>query len=326
MGLDCSEVTVLAKVIATDADEEITNRIVKGTNRQNIVYDEAFEVTRDFHKELEAFFGAMAQDKMGTQLFYERRSKQFAGMQSIKISQKVNFTVLIQSFISVFLNQPYLGHRHPSFLLHQYRNKIFADEQSKYPYYVAALLFSRIEERVKNLGASIKPYKAHIALIFKLMTCQQSPNINNEALIDEYCKKLHTMIASKTRFDAGCDSAIDKFQTLVSEWVHLKGQSFKYGVKDSIEFTSFILSKLTDDEKGSSHDQVKFRGCVEKIGVDRNGQYFGFISKTPDNVFFHSSDNPSINMQKILYKTVLYDIITDKFSGKQKALNIELIE
>jgi len=60
-GIDLSDAGVLTKVISTD-EEDITNEIVRGANRQNIVLDEAFEATRRFHKELEEFF-FLASDK-----------------------------------------------------------------------------------------------------------------------------------------------------------------------------------------------------------------------------------------------------------------------
>ena len=57
-GLDLSKVTLLAKIIATEKDE-VTSAIIRGTNSQNVVYNEAFETTRDFHKNLEEFFTVM---------------------------------------------------------------------------------------------------------------------------------------------------------------------------------------------------------------------------------------------------------------------------
>ena len=40
------------KIIET-IDETVTQGIVRGTNRQNIVYEEAFETIRQFHRDLE---------------------------------------------------------------------------------------------------------------------------------------------------------------------------------------------------------------------------------------------------------------------------------
>lgn len=125
VGIDLSNVTIIAKVIGTRS-LEITNSIVKGTNRQNIVYEEAFEITRQFHKDLEDLFNAFA-NEIGIRLFYERRSKQYFNNPTIKPFEKVNLRGIVQSFVSIFLNKPFEGHRHESKLLQEYRNIIFID-------------------------------------------------------------------------------------------------------------------------------------------------------------------------------------------------------
>ena len=135
-GIDLSEVSLAIKLIATDNDE-VTNLIVKGTNRQNIVHDVAFETTRPFHKLLEDFFN----DYQGSahRIYYERRSKQYQYNQTIKHYQRISFKRLIQSFVGMFLCQPYMSHRHEYKLLSLFQNTIFRDSQSKLPYFTAAL-------------------------------------------------------------------------------------------------------------------------------------------------------------------------------------------
>lgn len=54
-GHDLSKVPVTVKFVST-IDSELSNQIVRGTNRQNIVLEEAFEATKQFHKDLEEFF------------------------------------------------------------------------------------------------------------------------------------------------------------------------------------------------------------------------------------------------------------------------------
>ena len=56
---DLSKAKVIVKIIETKG-ESVTQGIVRGTNRQNIVYKEAFETTRQFHKDLEEFINIMA--------------------------------------------------------------------------------------------------------------------------------------------------------------------------------------------------------------------------------------------------------------------------
>ena len=49
-----SKVQVLVKLICTE-DNAITNKVVRGTNKQNQVLEESFETTKPFHQELEDY-------------------------------------------------------------------------------------------------------------------------------------------------------------------------------------------------------------------------------------------------------------------------------
>lgn len=327
-GHDCSGVTILAKIIASNTNEDITNRIVKSTNRQNIVYDEAFEVTREFHKNLEAFFNAFSQENKFP-LYYERRSRQYHDIRSITVSQKVNFTIVIQSFISVFLNQPFSGHRHPSVLLQQYKDKIFVDKQSKFPYLISSLIYLRIENTFKKnknkKENDYRAYKAHIALIFKFITCGQSPDINDEKEIDLYCAKIQKIILSEESFNNYYTKSLQLFVELTQKWVKEKGDHYRFAIKDNENFTKFLVEEILKPDKNIKRENIKYRGTVIKIGLDRFGKGFGFISKSPFNIFFHSSDNSNIDIVEVYGKTVLYDTVTDHINKKTKAINIELV-
>lgn len=91
--IDISEVAVILKIIATDSIE-ISSNIVQGNNRQNIVYDEAFETTRTFHKNLDEFINSIDVGETRERMYYERRSKQYINNPGIKATQKVNFRIL----------------------------------------------------------------------------------------------------------------------------------------------------------------------------------------------------------------------------------------
>ena len=130
------QVKVILKIIATSNDT-LVNNVVRGTNKQNIVQDEAFETIRGFHKNLEEFFiSANELYKMPVALYYERRAKQYDNSK-IKEIQKVTFSSLIRSFIAIFLSLPHKGVNHPASLLKEFTGKIFIDTQSLLPYYVA---------------------------------------------------------------------------------------------------------------------------------------------------------------------------------------------
>ena len=335
--LDLDKVTVVAKVIATRS-LDITNNIVKGTNRQNIVYDEAFEITRQFHKELEDLFNALAKEK-GIRLFYERRSKQYFDNPTIKPFEKINLRGILQSFISIFLNEPYKGHRHESKLLQEYRNKIIIDTQSKYPYYIAALINSKFDRiyRSDGIPKELYPYKMHLCWLIKELAGGNAPTINNEKEIDRYCEKLQEVILDDEAWSNVLNSACELFVEKQSAWISEKGYSYKYGVKESSEFFAYLKNSLYTQElpnisvqsesDNSEHDScesdtLRFRGTVLKVRIDRNSRYYGFISRIPQNIFFHEKDNPDLSFETLEGTEVLYNIITDDYSGNEKAIAI----
>lgn len=326
-GLDLSNVSIIAKVIATE-NSELTNRIVKGTNRQNIVYDEAFEMTRTFHKDLEDFFNALVEENR-IRLFYERRSKQYSNNPSIKPFEKINLRGVIQSFVSIFLERPYEGHRHESKLLQKYRNTIFLDRQSKYPYYISALIYIKVDQAYRRgaIQRELLPYKMHLCWMIKNLSCSGSPSINDEKRIDEYCKEVQKGILDDCNWRRIVQKVCHDFLEIQNRWIIQKGDSYKYGMKDSTEFFQFLTKEMHFDvnEQCRSEEQLQCRGVVIKTGVDRYGKWYGFISRSPDNVFFHEGDNPNLQFATLRGRDVLYSIKKDKVTRSEKAIDIRLL-
>lgn len=323
-GINIDKAYVIIKVIGS-ANHEIVNNIVKGTNRQNIVYEEAFEITKEFHKLLEKFFGVMEVGEFD-KVFYERRSKQFDSDLLIKPYQRVSFRILIQSFISMFMYKVEEGHRHESRLLHDYGNKIFVENQSFYPYYASAFIYTQVERlfRGDKLDKELYTYKYHIMLILKETLMGRSPNINQKREMEKYCKGLLEKIGSKEMFLQYAKSACKKFASIKEKWISCKGDSFRYAIKDRVEFTEFLLDELNSEEKKElDAGNEKLRGKVLNISTDRYGKYFGFIKKAPSNIFFHESKNPDISLD-YEDKDVVYDVLTDE-EGREFAINIHLV-
>ncbi len=323
-GIDISKVVISAKIIST-RDLEITNKVIRGTNRQNIVYDEAFECTRTFHKELEELFSALSTEYPDNRIFYERRSKQFADNPTVKSCEKITFRILIQSFVSIFLNSPHKGHKHESKLLQEFKNKIFIDTQSKLPYYVSGLMYSNTEQLFKKYPEykGLKTYRAQILMIIREL-CNSAPfSINDENNIDKYCDTLLPILRDTDKFETTFLSAISEFTRLVDLWTTAKGETYKYGIKDSVEFTKYILDNICPTQ---SFDDLPYRGTVIKISRDKYHHFYGFISKQPNNIFFHSADNKEIDFSDLLNKDVVYELEHDEISGRERAVNIEIIK
>lgn len=320
--VDLSNAFVIIKVIASD-DSSIVNSIVKGTNRQNIVYDEAFEVTKDFHKLLEEYFKEM---QIGTweKIYYERRSKQYEGDPLIKPYQKANFRVIIQSFVSLFLYKAEEGHHHEARLLQDYSKLIFSEYQSFTPYYLSAFLYLHIERLFKKKLVPKKyyTYKLQIMLLVKEMLGGHSGDINQKKEINKYCASLIDVIAKKGNLESDLVRACEEFERISTKWVQAKGEAYKYSIKDNSEFTNFMISSLYDREIIPVDVVMPTnKGRVLNVKTDKHGDYFGFINRFPENIFFHENDNPEMDLSYI-GKEVCYDIVEK--NGKTIGINVRL--
>jgi len=279
-----------------------------------------------FHKELEDFFNAMPLDHNLTKIYYERRSKQYAHNLTVLPQQKVNFKILTQSFISVFLRKPHNGHRHESKLLADYQNQIFIEKQSKYPYYTSALLFIKIEGFYRNafIQKELKPYKSQIAFLVKEIAAPNAPNMNNEKEIAKYCDGLLSIIWDDNQLKSKVGEAIEVFNDVREKWIKEKGGKYRFGIKDSEEFTTELKKRLWSDISINNNDSCN-RGTIIKVGRDKNNYLYGFISKKPQNVFFHEKDGHKINIEDSLGREVLYDIQVSATLGDERAINVNAI-
>jgi len=318
---DISRVPLVIKVIAS-SNSEVTNQVVRGTNRQNIVYDEAFETTKPFHKDLEDFFESIS--FRGMKIYYERRSRQFQDNIAIKQHQKINFRILIQSVTGMFLNQPHIAYKHESVLLRTFQNQIFREYHSKLPYYVSSVAHYLLEDLFRNEPKQKKefyPYKFHILMLSRILAAGDCPDINNEKEIDRHCVAVIDKIENDNHIFNEAFSVFNKCKRI---WVTERKQS-RFGIKDHQDFSKLLL-QISARETCSIHDesQNKYKGQVIKIGVDRYGNYFGFIDRDPYDLFFHQRMNPAMIFSGSEGKNVTYSTSKDEKTGRDIAINVML--
>lgn len=289
-------VKLLIRLICTE-NPEIANKIVRGTNKQNQVLEEAFEATRSFHQHtLEPFF--LACNESDIKLYYERRTKQYNSDPNIKKDSIVNLKTLTQVFVSVFLDSPHDGHRHESTLFKKYigqkeERKIFIEEHSPYCYYICALIWYRFNQYFKagKIDKRYNSFRSHLYLIFRMSVGEFPPKLTNTKKIEDYCKKLLDIL-QETPFEQGLDSVLKVFDTTRTLWIK-RGRSAD-GIKDNKEFTELLVKEareyfiqgLIQEED----DNIIYEGIVFNI-FHRNEYWFGFIkhvNRDEDNVYFDS--------------------------------------
>ena len=153
---------IVVKVIET-TDYDFATRVVKATNRQTEVKDEAFESLSQFHKDLEDYYKAKA--KMVTDpIYYERRSKQYDGSPTVRAGQVISLSTQINTYVAAVLEQPQSTHRYYGELLESNRPRMFKKDHNLEEYYISALALKRIEGAFKKnvLDGRYKNFKFHL--------------------------------------------------------------------------------------------------------------------------------------------------------------------
>lgn len=323
-----SKVQVLIKLICTE-DISITNKIVRGTNKQNQVLEEAFETTKPFHQDLEDFFLAKQTDFT---LYYERRSKQYSALPTINKNQIVNLRVITQVFVATFLTSPHEAHRHEAKLLELYagddndKRKIYNKKHAKSPYFLCAMIWYKFEEWFKNglIERQLKTYKAHLYLLF-LYSLGKFPvtDCSNARVMNAYCSEIENLLLSKD-VTGVIDRVVEVFQKSMDLWVsHGKSQ---YAVKDRKEFTSMMLELARKYligqetlEKPKATPQLDYMEGRILVANFHKEQWFCFIktSRFPENIYFDSR-NYNGEIRKLLPNTKVKFVVKSRNKNGEK--------
>ncbi|WP_045496977.1 AIPR family protein [Vibrio hyugaensis] len=128
------------KIVHT-TDNEVISSLIRSTNRQTPVPDEAFVSLEKFHKRLQEYY-ARYSEACFEQLYYERRSKEFSnGYNRVEKPRVVNLHAQIRSFTSIMLGEPQLAmSNNPTTILKAHKDKIFLDDHKYSAYFFSSLL------------------------------------------------------------------------------------------------------------------------------------------------------------------------------------------
>ena len=138
---DCvKDIIVPVKIIYT-TDSEIIASIVRATNRQSPVPEEAFVALDNYQKNLQMIFNEYSKE-MPIEVFYERRPGEPDNI-SNKMGeyQIVKLHGVIRNVTSVFFQEPYVVHNNnPANILRNRKDKLFCEEQQPEMYYISSYL------------------------------------------------------------------------------------------------------------------------------------------------------------------------------------------
>jgi len=269
LGTHGANVFIPVKIIVTN-DPDITNQIIKATNRQTEVKLEAFESLTPFHRTLEEFYASFGKDA-SKRLYYERRSKQYANT-PIKPTSIISLAAQAKSFLGMFLNEPHSTHRYYGEILESNRDRLFLNQHSPFPYYAAGLALSRVEEffRAKELPVRLRPFKHHLLLLFRLaLGPGEHPPLKAPAA-EDYAKKLCAVLWDEKKALAQFKDCVTQLQTRLQSF-----DAEKHLADRLRAFTTHLMP---------SHKQ-RPHGVVKVWNLDRG---FGFVrADDGKDVFVH---------------------------------------
>ncbi len=149
---DQSSLYVPIKIVHT-TDNNVIASLIRSTNRQTPVPDEAFVSLEKFHKRLQEYYKRYSQSCF-EKLYYERRSKEFSNSaERVEKPRIINLHGQIRAFTSIILGEPQLAMaNNPTSILKEHEGKMFQDEHIYTPYFLSSLLlylFYRYSEEGK---------------------------------------------------------------------------------------------------------------------------------------------------------------------------------
>lgn len=323
-GLDLSKVQVFARIISTNETETI-NSIVSANNNQNMVHDMINEITKEYHKKLEIYFREYDDVAESRHVYYERRSKSLAN-ENICAYQKCTFKTLIQSSVAVWFDAPYDAVDSEFRLLPKYKDQVFSDNHMEICYYASASLFSVFdllvyENRIDSTWRSARPF---ICYLVKKNISPNSVSLNDNAASEALARKILSLLKNPNEYLEEFERALNIF-IKAKELFKQQNNKLMNDYLGSQKVMSYINGAVAQyankPEEQEETAVTTFSGKIRRIGRDRNGLSYMFISRGDDSIFAHQNFSSNSFGKFQSGQTVIYEVGKDKFDRVQ-ALNV----
>jgi cold shock CspA family protein len=310
-----SDMSVPLKLIVT-SNVEVTSQIIEATNNQTEVRKEAFESIKNFHKNLEEFYKAIFDNKRP--LYYERRSKQYAGLE-IDSSKVISLATQIKCFLGMFLNDPHSTHRYYGELLKANREKLFQEEHNYYPYYCSGYAYIALQKLFAQKIIDNKKYRAfsfHLLMLLRLLIDKSPLPYLNSKKIEKRCEKLCNIL-----WDKDATAQVFLKASSVLDLVLENGNYTRDEAPRRKAFTIDLVSHFNIDSSASTIQVEKNEGVIYRVVRTRG---FGFIkSDLRKEIFFHFNDVLNAKEGFELQKD---DLVRFTVVENDKGLNAKSIE
>ena len=199
---DLDEIQIPLRLIITK-DSDVRDDIILSTNNQTTVRPAQLSAMSSFQKGLEVYY--RVQFNYG-EIYYERRSKQYASDETIKNHQIISIENQAKSFSSMFRQDPHLATSYFGKLANAMNKSDsdsdlslglgLCDDNHEYlPYYMAGLAYSKLEVlfRNKTIDKKFKRVRFYVLmLVLMIVTGKEEPklNIKDSSKTEEFCEPI----------------------------------------------------------------------------------------------------------------------------------------
>ena len=201
---------------------DLVNSVIRSTNRQTQVLDEAFESLKEFHKQLQEYYDTY---KDNNRLYYERRTHEYDDHPGLQRKNIVTLTTQLKSYMSMFLGEPQSMMRYYGELLKNNKDRLFQPDHKLIAYYTAAKTLHCVDRAMAEGIVDIKkwkPYRYHILLIIQTIMSERKgvkaiPRPNSREM-ERLCKNILDVIDDERLITAVLHVAEDILQKTLSEY------------------------------------------------------------------------------------------------------------
>lgn len=245
-----SDILVPIKIIYT-TDADIISSIVKATNRQSPVPEEAFVALNKYHKELQLLFSEYSKE-MPLEMFYERRSGEEDDIKEKKgIYQVVTLHGIIRAFESVYCQNPNMVYgTNPANILRSQNEHLFCKEHKPEIYYLASYLFVKFVNMQQKGTFSKHDYilRFYVIMVARalMMGTMNVPELSSAAMEKENRKMIEILKTDS-------DSYFVDAKKIIMDVLNRKEYSEKkrYDILRSVDFCRKVKQQAEEVLKAS---------------------------------------------------------------------------
>lgn len=230
--------------IVNTTSPELVNSVIRSTNRQTQVLDEAFESLKEFHKQLQEYYETFEGED---RLYYERRSHEFDNEKRFRRYNVITLPVQLQAYMSMFMEEPHSMHRYYGELLRANKNRIFQTNHQLIAYYTAAKTLHCVEKALNNGDIDMKwrYYRYHILLIIqtvirKMKNIKNVPAPNSKDIC-KLCSVILEIVDDKNNFYTVLKSSVNLISKTLTK---RKSNELRNGPERTKEFTMALVSNV----------------------------------------------------------------------------------